>query len=305
MATLRREADQTEVRLPCRCVVGRSPMAFVRLPSGCASREHAVIDYRDGGWRLRDLGTRNGTSIAGRLCGDGWRGLATGDRICFGGEEESWVVVDASAPPPAAVRDNGAVLLGDGDLLVLPDGEEPLLSVHADGERWVIDDGDGDVRAVESETPLDVGGERFELLLPTASAATTTPSGAVRLDLDALTAVFEFDRSEEHVRLTLVQGEHRRELPERTFLFMLLLLARARQHEQAVQGASESEAGWMDSQLLADKLKLKPETVNLYVFRARKLFAEHGVGEAGRVVERRPRTQQLRFGVRSLRFVPL
>jgi hypothetical protein len=263
-----------------------------------------VLDYRAGGWRLRDLGTRNGTTINGRACGDGWHDVVAGDQIHFGGADEAWDLVEDGRPPPAAVSESGETVLGHGDVLVLPDEEHAVLSVHADGGRWRLDDGTV-VRDVDHEGTVEVDGTPWELLLPDAHHATTTPGESPWLDPDVTTVVFEYDRPEEHVRITLEQGALQRRLPERSFFFMLLLLARAREHDATVRGLSDEEAGWIDSAVFADQVKLRPKTVNLYVFRARELVARHGLVDAARIVERRPLTQQLRFGLRSVRMVAL
>ncbi len=69
-----------------RVTVGRHPDADLRFhPEGDldVSARHAEIAREGGGWRLRDLGSRNGTWVNGeRVAGEAW--LRDGDRVAFG-----------------------------------------------------------------------------------------------------------------------------------------------------------------------------------------------------------------------------
>jgi hypothetical protein len=48
-----------------RIVLGRDPLCDLTLRAGGVSRQHAEIEHSDGGFALRDLDSRNGTSLAG------------------------------------------------------------------------------------------------------------------------------------------------------------------------------------------------------------------------------------------------
>ena len=66
--------------------VGRAPDAGLRLDHPSVSREHADIAFSDGAWRVRDLGSKNGTFVDGGrvdaspLRGECW--LRFGDVYC-------------------------------------------------------------------------------------------------------------------------------------------------------------------------------------------------------------------------------
>ena len=57
----------------------------------------------------------------------------------------------------------------------------------------------------------------------------------------------------------------------------------------------------MDKEELADGLQMTPQQVDGEVFRIRKHFSQHGLPESTTIIERRPRTKQLRLGVVSVR----
>src|SRR5690606_2823645 len=84
-------------------VVGRSPDCQVLLDDNRGSRHHAQIAYEQGGWTLRDLGSRNGTFVGPtrvvRL------GIAEPCAVRFGTPTSGPLVVlqpasDGSAAPP-------------------------------------------------------------------------------------------------------------------------------------------------------------------------------------------------------------
>ncbi|MHB0868361.1 MAG: FHA domain-containing protein [Chloroflexota bacterium] len=63
--------------------VGRGPDNAIVLSDGYVSTSHAVIDYRDGGWWLSDLDSRNGTWVNGERITREVR-LHPGDLVAFG-----------------------------------------------------------------------------------------------------------------------------------------------------------------------------------------------------------------------------
>jgi pSer/pThr/pTyr-binding forkhead associated (FHA) protein len=57
----------TRLRLRrARTVFGRGPESEVSLNHSSLSRQHAVVEYAGGGYRVRDLGSTNGTQVNGR-----------------------------------------------------------------------------------------------------------------------------------------------------------------------------------------------------------------------------------------------
>jgi hypothetical protein len=53
-----------------RLVIGRSRTCELVVDDDTVSRRHAALELRDGAWRLRDLGSRNGTWVNGRRAAD-------------------------------------------------------------------------------------------------------------------------------------------------------------------------------------------------------------------------------------------
>jgi putative methionine-R-sulfoxide reductase with GAF domain len=65
------------------CLIGRGPDCDLRIEDPRLSRRHARLAVSDGCWRIGDLGSKNGTTLAGRAPGD--TALHDGDWISFGG----------------------------------------------------------------------------------------------------------------------------------------------------------------------------------------------------------------------------
>jgi pSer/pThr/pTyr-binding forkhead associated (FHA) protein len=79
--------------------VGRDPGRSVVLGDLTISREHATLDYRDGGWWLLPGPTSNGTWLNGHLVQPGERvPVGDGDRLRFGPHTQLRMLM----PPPLA-----------------------------------------------------------------------------------------------------------------------------------------------------------------------------------------------------------
>ena len=66
---IRRPGAEPEVVLLDKnapCTLGRSPQCRVFLSDASISRNHAEIFWRDGSFWIQDLGSKNGTYLAGR-----------------------------------------------------------------------------------------------------------------------------------------------------------------------------------------------------------------------------------------------
>lgn len=79
------DGDSQEIRLRPgqRCTIGRAPHCTVVLQDNRCSREHAALAESDGRWRIRDLGSRNGTAVRDRLVREE-TSLESGDMIRIG-----------------------------------------------------------------------------------------------------------------------------------------------------------------------------------------------------------------------------
>lgn len=79
--------------------IGRHEDSMVPLNSPSVSGQHATVRFRDGGWYVQDLGSRNGTRVNGAEVEEAL--LKDGDRVAFGDIQAIYCESDA----PVAVAE--------------------------------------------------------------------------------------------------------------------------------------------------------------------------------------------------------
>ncbi len=303
MARLRRKLTGEVHPVPAHALIGRSPACFVQLDLEHVSKEHAVIAWRDGGWRLRDLGSRNGTYLDGRPVEPGVvMHLVQGSAVAFGRSEDVWILTDDRPPEAMALHlATRTVKEGAGGLLALPDDEAPLAVVlqRSDG-GWAVertDEADEPVPVRDRET-LAVDDGSWCLLLPEPQE--TTPLLPTALGLESVLFRFGVSQDEERVKLTLVAPHREVVVQAREFNYVLLTLARARRDDRDLP---IPQRGWIDREVLLKMLRMRTTALNVAIHRARQhLLAAGLVGAAG-VVEVRRRAR--RFGSDRIDIRPL
>lgn len=283
-----------------RYLIGRHAACDLRPQDPRVSGEHAIVRWIEGRWELKDLGSKNGTFLDGRRLGPGERTpLGPGAVVTLGGEGVGFVLVDATAPVPAArgVR-TGEIRSAADHVLVLPSEDRPLVTVFEDSAgRWVAEREEG-TAPVEDHALLVVEGEPWQLLLPTAIRATWDASAG--LVLEAIGLRFSVSPDEEHVDVSVLHDSGVLPLAPRAYHYVLLTLARARAEDRA---GSPDDRGWVDRDVLCGMLGVDQWKLNVDVCRIRKQLAEMGIHGAASIVARRPGTAQLRIGVDRLEII--
>src|ERR1700686_1212155 len=86
-----------------RFTLGRATTNRIVLKDDLCSREHAEVYHADGRWRLRDLGSLNGTRLNGSAVDTEWE-LSPSDEIHLGRTHllfvEDMSQLPQSSPPP-------------------------------------------------------------------------------------------------------------------------------------------------------------------------------------------------------------
>jgi hypothetical protein len=102
--------------LGARSTIGRSADCDLVVLASSVSREHAelaALDDAADGWRVRDLGSRNGTFVGTERC-DGERALPPRTRLTIGDVALWFIVALGHAPPPRPPIATGGVGRGAG-----------------------------------------------------------------------------------------------------------------------------------------------------------------------------------------------
>lgn len=81
--------------------IGRAPDNTVVIDDASVSSHHAQLERAGGNYKLRDLGSTNGTRVNGDAAGE--MTLRPGDRIRFGGVEARFESVDVKSTQPLPV----------------------------------------------------------------------------------------------------------------------------------------------------------------------------------------------------------
>jgi len=81
--------------------IGRSGECNLVVPDPSVSRKHAEVAFVNGAWRVKDLGSRNGTKVGGKPVGEG---VVTPGQSFFVGDVEVVLVVEGEAPGGTTVR---------------------------------------------------------------------------------------------------------------------------------------------------------------------------------------------------------
>lgn len=301
MAELRRFDGSRSCRLMTEHLVGRGPQCALRLQPGYVSAQHALIRWDGRSWEIIDRGSRNGTQLNGMSLepGRAYR-LLKDAQILFGHTDERWTLVNADEPQTMAVAlDTGQALLGAQGLIALPSSNNPLSTLYQDHDAtWKLERESGEVEVVVDGQIIECDGRQFRFCCPSSTSATETvslsPKGATP------TLHFAVSSDEDFVELTLEYAERKVPLGSRSHNYLLLTLARQMLADRA-SSLPDASCGWMDKEQLADGFKTTPQQVDGEVFRIRKHFAQHGLPESISIIERRPRTKQIRLGVCQVR----
>ncbi|HET7542275.1 MAG TPA: hypothetical protein VFK05_20545 [Polyangiaceae bacterium] len=149
-----------------------------------------------------------------------------------------------------------------------------------------------------------MAGRAFRFSCPDSIFKTSIAGDAIDFDVQHLSLKFAISRDEEHVELRASCGARTFDLGARSHNYLLLTLARRRLAD-AAEGLSETSCGWVYVEDLAHDPSMAPPQLNIDVFRIRRHFAVIGVIDPAGVIERRPRTQQIRIGVSQISIVTL
>jgi hypothetical protein len=296
VGTIRHLRTNAEFQLLPRHVIGRGSVCQLRLDDPKVSSVHAELIWDGDVWKVRDLGSRNGTFVQGtRIDAGQLVEIEPGGELAFAGAGSSFALIDAAAPRLMATSELGELRVASEELLFIPSEDEPELTIFRDDDgRWIVESDQSTV-VVDEREPLIAGGRTWRLHLPTRPPDTRTADGD--LQLRTLELHFFVSRDEEHIELGLYDGADLRRVEPRAHLALLLTLARMRLADHQRGDLPGAECGWVHRDDLARMLAVEPTLLNLWIHRARKQLLAAGVRDSSLVIERRAGGTQMRLGV--------
>lgn len=284
-------------------LVGRSDRCVLRLDAGYVSSQHASIRWTGTRWELRDLGSRNGTFLNGaRLVPGEARLIGKGAVLAFGHLDQQWVLDDDRAPCAKAVPVGGGVGIPmEGEIVGIPSMTDPRATVYRDADgHWTIERSGEPLTSLSHGSTFDVEGQRWIFCCPDVVPRTSVADECARVT--EIHLQFTVSRDEEHVTLRSTVAGQSFQLGSHAYNYLLLTLARQRLVD-GQEGLPESSCGWVHQDDLARQIGSTESQVNVDVFRLRKQMATVSVVDPANIIERRPRTKQLRIGLGQITIV--
>jgi hypothetical protein len=287
MATLQQPGTGCVFELLPDTLVGRSARCQMQLHHESVSQVHASLRFLNNSWQIQDRNSTNGTWIDGECMMIGeTRRLLVGCALRFG-SSETWNLIDDSAPQPRIRQlPAGPALQLGAEPLSLPGSEGA--EVRWDGAHAILRQLGRADRLLSDGQEFEVGGKTYRAHLPSALA----------------TAAFERHLSQTELRILpdsslelRVRGKTHR-LAARAPYVVVRELARERLRDRS-RGCLPEEEGWLDRQLLADRLR-RPD-LNQDIRRIREDFRKLQLFEAAEDVIETHRDQgKVRLGVARL-----
>ena len=272
MAVITHVASGETHTLSSSTLVGRAPNCSIRLSDQQVSSQHAAIEWNGSSWRLRDLGSRNGTFLDSRRLDAGQPVLIeAGNRVAFGDRSNPFEIVDISPPTASARSDRGEARTAEGGLLILPDDENPQLTIFQDGP-WFMEDMNGERKPIEDRARVESGERWWRLELPVVIAPTQDASVGPLL-LNDVGLRFRVSSTEEHIEISLTHGRTTIPLQWRAHSYLLLTLARRRIEDSEDSNLAPGEHGWTYAEDLLDMLRTNENQLNVAIYRARRQLA--------------------------------
>lgn len=301
MGTLLSTTSNQRIPLRVKTLFGRDASCDVHINDPKISHEHASLRWRDGAWELRDLGSVNGTFVGARRLGPGERAqLEFGARFCLGKTSTLYELVDDSPPLAAALhRASGTLLVATGGILVLPNEDQPRMTLFAASDgQWYVEI-EEEVRPAKHAEELVLGTDVYLVEIPSSTIGTVR-TGSNNPLLESVRMKFVVATDEESVELIVAVGDKIMTLPARRYHYLLVTLARAWLEDT---GVAPSVRGYRERDELCTKLGMDVMKLNVEIYRLRKQFAELGIQGAAGLIERRPGTFEVRIGVTDVEVV--
>lgn len=300
LPTLRRLVDGHAIVLQADHLVGRAARCDLQIDKPYVSGEHAIVRWNGSRWEVRDLSSRNGTLLDGERLSDGLaRTCQRNSRISFGHPDETWLLTSEAPPQVMAVSVDGAdTLFLEGDVMAIPSSDAPEATIlRGEHGGWLLENSAGDVQPLGNRDVFVVGERAWRFCCPQALAQTAAIEQAPSIRSARLT--FNVSLDEEHVEMLLESRGIAFKLGARAHNYLLLTLARYRLQD-AAKGMWDAACGWVYIDDLLRALVATSNQLNVDIHRIRKQFGVLGLADAAAIIERRPRTGQIRIGVSDL-----
>lgn len=260
---------------------GRLPYAVdTLLDFSQISKHHAVIDWYNDNWYIRDL-SRNGSWLNDTKLKQNQRyRLTINDQIFFANAANPLFTVQDLQPPTdllISLDQPSADVIRLSKYHLLPDEHNPQAVIYLDPlrQQWCFEQTDEPdtqpIRLNEHDTVRFNGGT-WRLQLSHLETATELLQDQP-LSLDELDFVFNLSQDEEITELRIQTSQGLIDLSARNHHYLTLHLARQRVADIDM-GLDQQTQGWVQTQQLSRDMGMDINHLNIQVHRARKQLSD-------------------------------
>jgi pSer/pThr/pTyr-binding forkhead associated (FHA) protein len=278
------------------------------LTNPCVSKMHAVVEWKNDIWVIRDLSS-NGTWLnQNQLTKEEPLPLKIGDIIRFSDKEQLSFQVEDLSPPSdmllpithsnANQHDAARAAITLQHYHLLPNDQSPeiaLISNQLTGQWYIeyVNEPHLEPRLLQENDVIEYNNQHWKLQLSHLEDSTELNT-APQLEIEDLLCIFELSLNEEITKLKVKSPQKITNLHTRSHHYLMLSLARYRV-EDAEKGLPSTEQGWVHTDRLLRDLGVDMAHLNIQIHRSRKQFADMltNVHNADNVIERQLR--QVRF----------
>lgn len=263
------------------------------------SKIHAIIEWLNGKWFIRDI-SRNGTWLNHkRLNKDELEEINIGDSISFSGNTNKTLIVkDLSPPVDKLIKLDGLGLLTAEYLdlthynLLPESAPEYIIFYEQSSGQWLfesITDEKSDRVPIKDNDRVLLNGENWVFKSSHIDERTKILS-VPQYYIKDLKFVFNLSLDEESTGLKVENLSKTIDLQARTHHYLTLNLARRRIEDQQ-KGVSSEDQGWVNTDQLVKDLGVDMRYLNIQIHRARKQFSEYieHIYDAENIIERQLR----------------
>ena len=301
MPSIRSSTTSEIISFDLRLRVGRAAGNDLRINLGTISGDHAILEVRDEGLSVRDLGSTNGTRVKGRKVLS-WTRLQVGDTVRFG-PDSAWEVVSVATEEDASSTTPRVTVVGSGR--TFPVGEDrfvigsaaaadlrieslpPVAAVIVveDGARWLIRMGEEQKEGRQqlvNECELVIDAIQLQYLDEGRGRQASTVPERTRSRAYGLNLRLLHERPGDG-RIELSSGEDIVAFDGVPNRFVLLLVLARALHGCYPTGCAES-GGWVDDEPIRIALWGKMGAASRYnaaltkvIYDTRKMIAARGI----------------------------
>jgi len=248
------------------------------------SRMHAVIQWTDEHWVIRDI-SNNGTWVnSDKLIKEQQHQIRIGDEISFAQQGSHSLIVQDLSPPQDMLlaveqsdmsRSENAITLSDNNLLPSEQQPEIALFYVQSKNQWYkefINDVEGRAYPVANLDTVHFANRDWQLKLNNLSE-NTIQLVKPKLLAHQIKYRFNLSQDEENTELNIIAADKNLCLSNKVHHYLTLSLARHRD-DDANKGIDEYNQGWRLPEVLAKELGCDITLFNTHVCRAKKQFRE-------------------------------